>query len=107
MAGEPTFIDVFVEPNDNAPDGSGLRFKAEGAPRAVARVRYDGRDCDVVGWSSAGGGSRCAAQAAIVEDSGSGTALLVWGGDWGVRLTPLDGGAPFGEPYLLLETDAA
>jgi hypothetical protein len=24
-----------------------------------------------------------------------------------VRLTPLDGGAPFGEPYLLLETDAA
>jgi len=103
---DPTFVDVFVEPNDNAPEGSGLRFRAEGVARLVSRVRYDDRDCAIVGWSSVDGGSPCAAYAIVVEDSGSGTALLVYGGDWGVRLTPDDGGEPFGEPYLLLASDA-
>ena len=107
MSGEPIFIDVFVEPNDNAPEGCGLRFRSEAAPQPVARVEYDGRPCAVVGWASAGGGSACAAQSALVEDSSAGTALLIFGGDWGVRLTPLDGGAPFGEPYLLLDPTAA
>ena len=63
-------------------------------------------DCEVSGWSSAGDGSSCPARAVPVEDSGAGVATLLYGGDWGLRLTPRDGRAPFGEPYLLLDDDA-
>jgi CubicO group peptidase (beta-lactamase class C family) len=103
---QPLFIDVFIEPNPNTPEGCGLRFKSEAAPRAVHAVRYDGALYDVAGWSSAGGGTPCPALAATVEDSGAGTATLVYGGDWGLRLTPRDGGRPFGEAYLLLDASA-
>ena len=106
MSGEPIFIDVFVEPNDNAPDGCGLRFRAEAAPRVVRRLRLDGEAHDIVGWASAGGGSACAAMAVLVEDSSAGTALLFYGGDWGIRLTPVGGGAPVGESHLLLDQAA-
>jgi hypothetical protein len=102
----PIFIDVFVEPNDNAPDGCGLRFKSEAEPRGVRRIELDGAWHDVVGWSSAGGGSACAAQAALVEDSTAGTAMLVYGGDWGIRLTPVGGGAAVGESHLVLDPAA-
>jgi hypothetical protein len=96
------FIDVFVDPNPNAPEGCGLRFKATDAPRPVARVRLEGRWCRVVGWSRAG---ECAAQQAVVEDSGAGSAVLIFGGDFGIRLFP-DGGEPFGESHLLLDRTA-
>jgi hypothetical protein len=102
-----TFIDVFVEPNPNTSEGSGQRFKAEGAARPVARAYWDGRWCRVSGWSSVDNGSACAAQAITVEDSSAGTAVLIFGGDWGVRLEPEDGGPAFGEPYLLVDADAA
>jgi hypothetical protein len=106
MGGEPIFIDVFVEPNDNAPDGCGLRFKTEERPRVARRVQLDGQWHEVVGWSSAGGGSACTANAALVEDSGAGTAMLVYGGDWGIRLLPVGGGAPVGESHLVLDESA-
>ena len=107
MTNVPRFIDVFVEPNENAPEGSGLRFRTEEASaRPVSRVFWDYRWCKVVGWASAAGGSPCPAQAIAVEDSSAGTAQLVFGGDWGVRLMPEDGAAPFGEPYLLVEPTA-
>lgn len=109
MAG-PRFIDIFIDPNPNCPEGCDLRFQASGASRPVAALRYwVGTDeailCDVTGWSSAGGGSPCPAQAASVDDSGAGVSLLVYGGDWGLRLTPRDGRPPFGEPYLLLDPE--
>jgi hypothetical protein len=103
---QPRFIDVFIDPNPNTPEGCGLRFKSESEPRPVATVRYDGALHDVVGWSSEGGGTPRPALAATVEDSGAGTAVLVYGADWGLQLTPRDGGAPFGEPYLLLDAGA-
>ena len=106
MSAEPIFIDVFVEPNDNAPEGCGLRFKTEQAPRAVRRVALDGTWHEVVGWSSAGGGSPCPAHAALVEDSGAGTAMLIYGGDWGIRLSPVGGGATVGESHLVLDESA-
>ncbi len=102
----PVFIDVFVEPNDNAPEGCGLRFKTEQPPRIARRIELDGRWHDVVGWSSSAGGSACPAQAALVEDSGAGTAMLVYGGDWGIRLSPVDGGAAVGESHLVLDPSA-
>jgi hypothetical protein len=96
------FIDVFVDPNPNAPEGCGLRFKATGPSRVVARVRLDGRWCRVAGWSGAG---ECPAQAAVVEDSGAGSAVLIHGGELGLRLFP-DEGEPFGESHLLLDASA-
>ena len=101
----PRFVDVAVEANGDVAEIF-LRFKAEGEPGPVGRVRVDGRWCAVAGWSSANGGSATAAQAIVVEDSSAGTALLIVGGDWGLRLTPADGGAPFAEPYLLLSAAA-
>lgn len=102
----PRFIDVFVEPNPNTQEEAGLRFKSESAPRTVARVRLDGRWCSVTGWSSTGRGSPCPARAATIEDSSAGTAVLVFGGDWGLRLQPEDGSPAFGETHLVLIADA-
>jgi hypothetical protein len=106
----PEFIDVVVEPNDNAPEGVGLlRFKAESGSRPVVAVELDGRWCAVSGWSSAGGGSASEARVAVVEDSGSGTVLLIYGGDWGVRVIPEAGSgeSPWGDSYLLLSRETA
>ena len=83
-------------------------------PLRVARVRlYEGRAegtiFAVTGWSSEGGGTPCDAYAVSVDDSGSGDAFLVYGGDWGVRLRPVDAqdwqiDAPdqWGETHLVL-----
>ncbi len=109
--GAPRFVNLFIDPNPNCPDGCSQRFQATSVPRPVCLIRYapGGGEtilCDVTGWSSAGNGAPCGARAVRVEDSGSGTATLVYGGDWGVRLTPRDGRGAFGEPYLLVDDEA-
>lgn len=97
------FINLFIDPNPNCPEGCDLRFAASGAPGRVTWVRReDDSICDVAGWSSAGGGSTCPALAVPVEDSGAGVSILVYGGDWGLRILPRDGSPPYGEPFLLL-----
>jgi hypothetical protein len=103
-------VDVFIDPNPNCPEGCGQRFSATSEPRPVTAVRYylgaeEAVLCDVSGWSSAGGGTPCEARAVRVEDSGAGVSTLVYGGDWGLRITPRDGRPPFGEPYLLLSDE--
>ena len=102
----PRFIDVLVDANDGCEECA-LRFKAEDEPRPARAVRFHGDDdlpleCDVTGWSSADGGSAVPALACTVEDSSSGSAILVWGGDWGLRLAPRDGRPAFGESHLRL-----
>ncbi len=101
------FVDVWVDENPDC-EPCQLRWKMEDDPRPVTRVRWAGDgdraiECRVVGWSSAGGGTSTAAHGVRVEDSGSGTAILVWGGDWGVRLDPVDGGPRLAEPYLKID----
>ena len=105
------YVNIFIEPNPNCPDGCSQRFTTGETPQSVCSVQYAMEPdrtavCDVTGWSSEGGGTPCAAHAVTVEDSGAGEAVLVYGGDWGLRLTPHDGTAPFGEPYLLLADDS-
>ncbi len=105
------YVNIFIEPNQNCPEGCSQRFTTAEAPRVVSSVEYAVQSdrtvvCDVTGWSSDGGGSPCRARSVTVEDSGAGVATLVYGGDWGLRLTPRDGSAPFGEPYLLLADDS-
>jgi hypothetical protein len=102
---EPRFIDVVVDAHEGLEEGCALRFKAEDEPRVVRRVRwYDERDraveCSVSGWSSDDGGRAVPAMGVTIEDSSAGAAVMVWGGDWGVRLVPADGGAPFYEHHL-------
>lgn len=106
---EPLFIDLFIDPNPNTPEGCGRRWKAEGPPRAVSLVRYyfapdAAITCEVMGvWSAGGKGMPCPAMVVPVEDSGAGESMLIYGGDWGLQITPLDPGHdPFSEPYLLV-----
>ena len=82
-----------------------MRWKAESEPREVRRLRYTPESgpplvCEVVGWSADGA---VPAQSVTVEDSGGGTAALVWGGDLGLRLVGCEGGERFAEPYLLVD----
>ena len=105
------FINLFIDPNPNCPEGCDQRFFATSAPRSVRLVQYssggdDSAACEVSGWTSRGGGTPGPAYAVLVEDSGAGVATLVYGGDWGLRLTPRDGRPPFGEPYLLLDEES-
>ena len=98
---EPIFVDVIVTPNPSSGDAElYLRFKSEEPPRTIEAVFLDGNWCAVSGWDE--GGVAVAAQALLVEDSGSGTALLICGGRWGVRISPPDA-SPYGETHLLLD----
>jgi len=104
---EPRFVDVIVEANGGCEECA-LRFKMEDEPRAIRTVRWTGDDdrarvCDVFGWSSAGGGTAVPAHGCTVEDSGAGAAVLVWGGDWGLRLRPRDGGPEVAESHLRVD----
>jgi hypothetical protein len=107
-----------VESNENCADGCFARFKDAGPPRAVNQVRlYDrnpaGEWYRVTGWSDAPQDPACPAYAQLVEDSGSGSAYIVYGGLYGLRFKPLDDNAPWsladshqwGEAYLSLASE--
>ncbi len=109
------FTHVEVEPNPSCPMSANQVFKNLGDPFAVAQVRIfegepGGRLCAVTGWSSAADGTPVAAYAVAVEDSSAGTAYIVYGGDWGIRLrsadaTPqwrLEDADQWGETHLVL-----
>ena len=107
-------VEVDVSQSANCPISVTRLFDAMQDPVPVSRVVAAdpmGTDqmCDVTGWSSDTGA--CPAHAAIVEDSGEGVATLVYGGDEGIRLKPVDSEEPWdlnsprqwGEACLLLD----
>jgi hypothetical protein len=110
-------IEVEVEEGENS-DMSLVRiFDSIEEPReitCVVALRRDGTEgpCAVTGWSSDG---PCPARAAPVWDSGDGVALLIYGGDEGIRLKHQDSTADWditdasqwGEPCLLMENGTA
>lgn len=109
------YTHVEVEPSENCPLSANLVFKNLSEPVRVARIRlYDGvsegMPFAVTGWSSEGGGRPCPAYAVRVEDSGSGGAVLVYGGDLGLRLRPAGSNAgwdlsaedQWGETHLVI-----
>jgi hypothetical protein len=105
--GARRYVNLFIEPNPNCPDGCSQRFQTVGEPRTVRRILHasgpgDLIECLVEGASS---GGVCPARAVGVEDSGAGRVTLVYGGDWGLRLLPCAGGPPLGEPYLLVDDE--
>ena len=108
------FIDVEVEAGNNCDYSLHRVFSVVSDPREVAQVEAPGVRgsvglFDVTGWTSEG--APCPAYAAVVEDSGEGHALLVYGGDDGIRLRPAGSAEPWsldspeqsGEPCLLLD----
>jgi hypothetical protein len=109
------YTHVEVEPNDNTPMMAQQVYKNLSLPFRVSQVRiYEGEPegtlHDIVGWSSVDGGSATDAFAVQIDDSSEGTAYLVYGGDWGVRLRPagsdgdwrIDDASQFGETHLVL-----
>lgn len=109
------YTQIQVEPNDNCPMSAQQVYKNLGAPVRVSRVRiYEGEPegtlYAVTGWSSEAGGTPVEAFAVQVEDSSEGSAYLVFGGDYGLRLRPddstaawsLDAADQFGETHLVL-----
>ena len=106
---------VEVESNPNCGDSVFLRFRELGPARPVGQVRtYDrvstGEWCWVTGWQDDALAPCCLAVAQPVEDSGVGVVYLVSGGNWGLRLKPLESSEAWnlenprqcGEAYLLL-----
>jgi hypothetical protein len=106
---------VEVESNPNSAMSASQVFRSITAPFAVAFVRiYEGEPggqlCAITGWSSKGEGTPVDAYAVRIEDSSEGEAILIYGGDWGLRLRPADSdvgwsrdeSSQWGEPYLVL-----
>ena len=107
---------IEVDESANNPLAMTRGFSALGEPRPVSRVRTTGPDgeegvCEVVGWSPDG---PAPAYAVLVDDSGEGAALLVYGAEEGIRLKPkgspeawsLESPHQWGEACLLLDKDA-
>jgi len=103
-----------IEDNPNCAAREPMRYRNLGPAYPVARVRiFDRRDdgewCAITGVDS-GPDPWNTARVMRVEDSGVGTAYLVFGGEWGIRLRPIhvegpwrfDDSDQWGEPYLLL-----
>ena len=108
-------FEVEVVAAGNSPMDLNRVFDLLSEPRVIRRVfTADRMDvdmwCDVTGWSEDG---PCPAYAALSEDSGDGTVLVIYGGDDGIRLRPegmagdwdLSNGGQWGEPCLMLATD--
>jgi hypothetical protein len=106
-------IEVLESPNTPLP--LTRLFDAIEEPRPVCQVWTSSPDGaegwhEVTGWSDEG---PVPAYAALVEDSGEGRALLLFGGSHGIRLKPTSSPGPWdlqnphqwGEPCLLLAAD--
>lgn len=106
---------IDIEDNENCGYFPVQVFEAQGKPRSassviVPNVPGSSESHEVVGWCSENGGSPCEVTVVLVGDSGSGQALMVYGGDYGVRLRQkssqppwdLDDPNQIGEPYITL-----
>ncbi|MCU0654940.1 MAG: hypothetical protein MUF64_06520 [Polyangiaceae bacterium] len=78
------FIEVEVEEGDGIEEPVLLRFKVVSSPRPVTRAQMDG-GYGVTWWAIEAPGAE--ARAALVEDSSDGEALLLFGGERGLRVT--------------------
>ena len=106
------YTEIRVDSNDNCPMTAQQVYRNIGDPRRITQVRLfegepDGVLYAVTGWSEEG---PVDAWAINVEDSSAGSAYLLYGGDWGLRLRPADSEAAwdlsaadqFGETHLVL-----
>ena len=106
-------ITLEIPPNPNC-DAMELRlFNSLAPPQSAGHVRLDrgtgqARWFEVTGWTKTG--ERCPAWAQKIDDSGEGVAFLLYGGDAGLRLRPMERPGPWqlgdpeqwGEPFLIV-----
>ena len=108
-----------VEDNANCDGVPQLVFNTMADPRPVAEVLtgdfgQEVRLHKVTGWSSENDGSPCAAFAVKIQESGAGEALLIYGGDWGLRFMPselseewdITSANQWGENFLSLDDES-
>ena len=109
---------IEIDPNPNCEPMDQRVFHNAEEARPVLRVCV-GRDnaapawWDVTGWTVAG--APCPALGCRVDDSGDGLAVLIFGGDAGLRLRPKGSAGPWslkdpaqwGSPLLILGSDGA
>jgi len=82
------FLEIDVSESANCPMDLVRMFDALGSPIKICKLITADRNgidslCDVIGWSDIG---PCSAYAVPVEDSGDGVAMLIFGGNEGIRL---------------------
>ncbi len=107
---------IEVEANPNCGDYPQMPYSELEPAKDVIRVSIEDKgevkECFVSGVEE--GGAFSTARVQKVNDSGAGTAYLVYGGLWGVRLQQEDptlhpwdfnNHDQWGEPYLLLNED--
>jgi hypothetical protein len=84
-------ISIEVEENPNC-DAITMVFREMGPQHELERIKIyqetEEKMCRVTGLDHEG--KPCPAYARQVEDSGDGTAFLIYGGAWGVRFCPVD-----------------
>ena len=108
------FLEVDVQAGENCDYSLNRIFSTVSDPVEITGVETMGPRGElsvfaVVGWSTAG---PCRVQAIMVEDSGEGHALLIYGGDDGIRLRAkgsdsawsLANSDEWGEPCLLVDS---
>lgn len=99
---------IQIDENPNCAAWDGQVFQPRTAPVPITHVRTE-RDGNAV-WCAITGLDEddhpIPAMACLVDDSGDGACYLVFGGDWGLRLTD-DSNATWGVPYMLLPADGA
>lgn len=104
--GSAVFIQIEENPNCAAWDGQ--VFQPRTPPREITHVRSERAGtaiwCRITGLEQ--GGQPCPAMACLVDDSGDGACYLIFGGDWGLRLTD-ESEVSWGEPYMLLPAHGA
>ncbi len=115
----PESIYLEIEENDNCGYMPLQVYEAHEDPAPVRWVRLADPDrphgiYEVTGWDSDEEGTPSAAMYMPVSDSGQAQVHLVCGGDWGIRLKPVDSDEDWdidspnqwGEPYLMLTEKA-
>ncbi len=103
-----------IEENPNCRPSDMMRYREIGPPKKVVQIRLyhevpEGKLYWVTGWNDQGEATP-PASVQPVEDSGSGVAYLLQGGNCGLRFKPADRNGPWsltdpsqwGEPFLLL-----
>ena len=109
------FLEIDVSESSNCPMELVRMFDTLGPSTKISQVMssdINGRPilCDVTGWSEVG---PCSAYAVFVEDSGDGVAMLIYGGNEGIRLAisgttdqwELTNSKQWGEACLLVGKD--
>ena len=109
-------IEIEVTESKNSDLGFTRMFSTIGPTKKISRVRTVAPDgvegfYYVAGWSSSGA---VQAYSVKVEDSGEGVAMLVYGGDEGIRFKRTDLTTPWdladseqwGEPMILIDQDS-